>query len=139
MEEGMHCPKCSSTTAVKCGFVKKVQRYKCKNCACQYTRETRRGRPLAQKLMAVTLYLNGISLNAIGRLLDVSTPGVLDWVRRFAREHYEKPQPQGNGVVLEMDEMWHYLQKKRKRSGSGRCWILLQDRCLSGNAVIDVP
>ena len=133
----MQCPKCLSDTHVKCGFVKEIQRYKCKQCGCQYTRQTRRGRPLSQKLMAVTLYVNGLSLNAIARLLDVSTPGVLDWVRKFAREHYEKPQPQGNSVVLEMDEMWHYLQKKRKSSGSGRCWILLQDNCLSGNVVIE--
>ena len=134
----MDCPKCSSKTKVKCGFVKDVQRYKCKDCGCQYTRQTRRGRPLEQKLLAVTLYVHGLSLNAIAKLMGVSTPGILDWVRRFAREHYEKPQPQGNSVVLELDEMWHYLGKKRKNSGSGKCWILLPETCLNGNVAIEV-
>ena len=134
----MQCPKCQSKTKVKCGFVKEVQRYKCKSCGCQYTRLTRRGRPLEQKLLAVTLYVHGLSLSAIAKLFNVSTPGILDWVRRFAREHYEKLEPQGSSVVLEMDEMWHYLGKKRKNSGSGKCWILLPETCLNGNVVIEV-
>ena len=135
----MHCPKCLSTSKVKCGFVKELQRYKCQSCGCQYTRSTRRGRPTEQKLLAVTLYVHGLSLNAIAKLFGVSTPGVLDWVRRFAKEHYEKLEPQGNSVVLEMDEMWHYLEKKQKSSGFGKYWILLQGNSLTGNVAIEVP
>ena len=135
----MKCPKCESTLKVKCGFVKNNQRYKCKNCSCQYTRSTNRGRPLKQRLLAVTLYLHGMSLNSIAKLLKVSTPGVLDWVRRFARENYVKPDPEGNSVILELDEMWHYLEKKQKNSGSGKCWILLQESYLNGSVVVEAP
>ena len=115
----MHCPKCQSTQKVKCGFVKDKQRYKCKECGCQYTRSTPRGKALEQKLLAVTLYVHGLSLNAIAGMMGVSTPGVLDWVKRFAKAHYEKPAPQGDAVVLELDEMWHFIQKKNK------CWVCL--------------
>ena len=135
----MNCPKCASDQKVKCGFVKSLQRYKCKKCNCQYTRSTPRGRPLAQKLLAVTLYVHGLSLNAIAKLIGVSTSGILDWVRRFAKKHYEKLEPQGNSIVLELDEMWHYLEKKPENYGSGRCLILLRVNYLNGNVAIEVP
>ena len=133
----MHCPKCDYSIGVKNGSVKGVQRYRCKGCGCQYTREIPRGRPLRDKLLAVTLYTHGLSLNAIGKLLGVSTPGILDWVRRYARKHYTKLEPQGDAVILELDEMWHYLGKKHKNSGSGKCWIVLRDNCWNGNVAIE--
>jgi transposase len=110
----MVCPKCSASRFVKNGFVKDIQRYKCKNCACQYTRPEARGRPLSQKLLAVTLYVHGLSLNALAKLFGISTPGMLDWVRTYARRHYEKPIPTSKVLMLELDEMWHYLQKNGK-------------------------
>lgn len=116
-EVAMQCPKCDHPIGVKNGWVKGAQRYKCKECGCQYTREIPRGRPLRDKLLAVTLYTHGLSLNAIGKLLGVSTPGILDWVRRYARKHYTKLEPQGDAVILELDEMWHY-----PRLRGGRLW-----------------
>jgi transposase len=68
---------------------------------------------MRDKVLAVLLYMHGLSLNAIAKLLKVSTPAVLKWVRKFARENYEKPKP-GSAVVIEVDEMWHYLQKKEQ-------------------------
>jgi transposase len=68
---------------------------------------------MRDKVLAVLLYMHGLSLNAIAKLLKVSTPAVLKWVRKFAQENYEKPKP-GSAVVIEVDEMWHYLQKKEQ-------------------------
>ena len=39
---------------------------------------------------------------------------MLNWIRTFAKEHEEKPEPTGKTIVLELDEMWHYLKKKRR-------------------------
>ena len=69
---------------------------------------------MRDKLLATILYMHGLSLNAIARLFNVSAPAVLKWVRNFARENYEKPKP-GSAVVMEVDEMWHYLQKKNNK------------------------
>jgi insertion element IS1 protein InsB len=33
----------------------------------------------------------------------------------FAKAHYEKPEPTGKTLVLELDEMWHYVNKKRQK------------------------
>lgn len=129
----MNCPKCSSVKYVKSGHVKGVQRYQCKGCRCQFTRDTPRGRPLKTKMLAITMYLHGISLNAIGKIVGVSTPGVLDWIRRFARDNYEKPEPSGQSIIMELDEMWHYVKKRNASSGSGRLLMLIQDDYLTGN------
>jgi hypothetical protein len=40
---------------------------------------------------------------------------VLNWIRAFARVSYEKPAPAGKVIVLELDEMWHDVQKKRQK------------------------
>jgi len=67
------------------------------------------------KINAVLWYLSGISMNRIAFLLQVSVQAVLNWIRTFAKAHEEKPEPTGKTIVLELDEMWHYLKKKRQK------------------------
>ena len=130
-----NCPRCKASQTVKNGFLCNRQRYKCKVCGYQFTRTTPRGRPMRDKVLAVLLYMHGLSLNAIAKLLKVSTPAVLKWVRKFAQENYEKPKP-GSAVVIEVDEMWHYLQKKRTNSGFGRLIVAIPVSSLTGNVGI---
>lgn len=106
-------PKCSANTTVKNGFLKGKQRVKCKGCGYQFTRLTPQGRPVAEKVLAVLLYMHGLSLNSIARLLNLSTPAVLKWIRKFAMASYEKPEPTTAGII-ELDEMRHFLQKKNE-------------------------
>ena len=112
------CPKCQHEKTVKNGTAKGKPRYKCKSCRYQFTRTEPRGKPLWMKLEACLLYMSGLSLNATGTLLGVSAQAVLDWVRDFARANYEKPSP-GSVVVVELDEMWHFIQSKKTSCGSG--------------------
>ena len=136
----MHCPKCSSSLKIKSGFVKGHQRYKCKKCFCQYTRSTPRGVPLKTRLLAIYLYTHGLSMNAIAKLTGVSTPAVLRWIKKFAKDQCEMPET-GKSVVVELDEMWHYIQKNIKKSGSGRRWIMILADLSTGSAapVIAIP
>ena len=83
------------------------------------------------KREAVSLYCTGLSLNATGKRLGVSAQSVMRWVRDHAREHCPKPEPEGRAVVIELDEMWHYLKKSQNRSGSGSSWGL----CFNGQLV----
>ena len=79
------------------------------------------------KREAVSLYCTGLSLNAIGKRLGVSAQSVMRWVRDHAREHCPKPEPTaGRAVVVEIDEVWHFVQKKPTSSGSGRPSIAAQ-------------
>jgi len=117
------CPKCEECT-VKNGFVKGQQRWKCKGCNFQFTRIEPKGKPLWMKLLANLLYISGNSLNSIAKNFNVSTPSVLDWVRDFARANYEKPAP-GSAIVVELDEMWHFIGSKKRSVGSGKLLLAM--------------
>ena len=111
----MSCPKCQHTHFVKNGHINNKQRYKCKACNYQWTTEKiYRGRPPAEKALATFLYCHGLSMNAIAKMLNASPSTILEWIRNFGGEHAKPPQPQETrAVVLELDEMWHYLKKKQ--------------------------
>jgi transposase len=106
---------------IKSGHACGRQRWRCKGCGRQFTRADPRGKPVALKREAVSLYCAGLSLNAIGKRLGVSAQSVMRWVRDHARDHCPKPEPTGSrAVVVEIDEMWHFVEKRPASFGSGR-------------------
>lgn len=119
MNEKPPCPKCQSIEVVKNGKVQGKQKDKCNSCSLQFTRLTPRGRPAQEKAMAVTLYTLGLSIRAIARLIGVSPTAVLKWIKTFAKTHYEKPAP-GDAILVELDEMWHYIKSKKTSYGYGK-------------------
>jgi insertion element IS1 protein InsB len=69
----------------------------------------------------VDLYCAGLSMNAIGKRRGISAQGVMRWIRDHARDHCPKPEPEGRqAVVVEIGEMWRFVEKRRASSGSGR-------------------
>jgi transposase-like protein len=66
---------------------------------------------LWQTSLAVFLYCHGVSMNALSKMFGVRTSSVLKWIRRYATTHGAKPEPTGKAIVLECDEMWHFLKK----------------------------
>jgi transposase len=113
------------------------QRYKCKDCGYNFIDKPRRGHSEATIAFAVWLYLSGLSQRRIARLVGVSPPAVLKWIKGFTLKNVPKPVPDGEGVaVVELDEMWHFLKKSPTRSGSGRLIILMEDDSLTGSAGI---
>ena len=118
----MNCPKCSNEYCVKAGFNHSRQRYKCNNCGRQFTQTEDKN--ATKRAFALYLYAIGLSMNAIGRMLGVSPSTVLYWIRNFALKIYEKPILQGD-VVIELDEMWHFLDSKKLKYGCGRHIVAL--------------
>ena len=114
------CPACGGAALIRSGHACGRQRWRCKGCGRQFTRTAPRGKPVAMKLDAVSLYCTGLSLNAIGKRLGVSTQSVMRWVRDHAKARCPKPEPQGRALVVEIDEMWHFIEKKPSVCGSGR-------------------
>src|ERR671913_1529551 len=114
------CPACCGSVLIKSGHACGRQRWQCKGCGRQFTRITPRGKPVAMKREAVSLYCMGLSLNAVGKRLGVSAQSVIRWVRDHARDHCPKPEPTGRAIVVELDEVWHFIQKRPANSGSGR-------------------
>ena len=134
----MTCLKCGSEAIVKNGFMKGLQRYKCKNCSYQFTKNTPRGKPMKDKILALTLYLSGLSMNMIGQIVGVSAQSVMRWLRIFYSQYAEIPLPEGSVQEVEIDEMHHFLCKKNRLSGSGKYLIIKPGGLLDGNVVIVV-
>jgi len=130
-----YCPKCAAGKTVKNGNHLGRQRYRCKGCGFQFTRGTPRGRPANEKAMVILLYTLGLSFNAIARIYGLATSTVMRWVRAFAEKTYEKPEP-GQAVIVELDEMWHYLHSKKTNSGSGKLIVAIPVSSLIGNVAI---
>ena len=61
----MQCPKCDSKKSIKNGQALEKQRYKCKDCGCNFTQSHKRGAALEIKLQALRLYLKGAGLRLI--------------------------------------------------------------------------
>ena len=95
-----------------------------------------RGYPLAKKVPAVVLYLSGLSMRRTARLLGVSPATVQEWIERWAAAYATKPEPTGRAVVIELDEMGHFIKKKPTSCGSGKLTIGLQAAWLTGNAAV---
>jgi transposase-like protein len=133
---GLRCKRCGSEEHVKNGLMRGQQRYLCKDCGLNFTDTPARGKPLALKVAAVLLSISGLSMNRTAQLLGVSTPTVQAWLEQFAAAYAQKPEPEGRAVVIELDEMWHFLKKSQSRSGSGRLGIVRQGSWWTGNAAV---
>jgi len=135
----MHCRKCGSEAFVKNGFMAGAQRYKCKKCGFQFTRETPHGRPMKDKILALFLYLSGLSMNAIGNIIGVSTQSIMRWIRMFYDKFIPQNEIETKFDEIEIDEMYSYINKKKIQSGSGRLLIITLEGFSAGDVVIVVP
>ncbi len=113
------CKKCQSSKYVKSGHTRGLQRYKCKGCGCQFTETKRRGIHPALKSFAIVLYAYcGVSMGKIARLYNVSTVAVLKWIRAAALEAGPLNSVSTSDIVM-IDEMWHFVNGKKTKYGSG--------------------
>ena len=135
------CPYCESRRLIKNGSSYGVPKWRCKDCGRQTSFKPPRGEPAWKKDTAVLLYTLGLSMNAIGKLLGVSTPSLLNWLRAHATSQASRPQPEPGEavVVMDLDELWHFIKKKPTSSGSGWLLIALANDSLTGNAAIVMP
>ena len=86
-----------------------------------------------EKLMAVWIYSYGLSFKAIAELLKVSVRSVFIWVKQFAEDNYSKPIPQNESVIIELNEMWHFLHSKKEKSRFWKLTVEQQNSSLTGN------
>jgi transposase-like protein len=118
----MHCPKCRCAEAVKNGTMNQKQRYKCKQCGCNYTQSTLSRTPVTKRIEAIKLYLEGVGFRGIERLTGVPHSTLINWVKNLGAEIERlRPELTEQVMTVELDEMWHFIQKKHKNAGSG--WL----------------
>ena len=81
------CPRCGrAERQIKDGFTPAgSQRYRCKLCQTRYTLKPReQGYDEEVRLQALNLYLEGLSLREISRLLSVNHQSVANWIHGYA-------------------------------------------------------
>lgn len=132
------CLKCGSREANKSGHVKGRQRYKCKSCGYQYTSTTPKGKPFQDKVLAVVLFLAGLSMNATAAIVGVSTKTIYMWIKDFAHKHAEMPKPLGQMRELEPEEAGCYFSEKNRRQGGGGKLLVLNLGRFADESSVDI-
>ncbi|WPO81293.1 helix-turn-helix domain-containing protein [Chryseobacterium sp. JJR-5R] len=123
----MKCYKCQSEKRVKAGFIRELQRYKCKDCGCFYSVERKSDvKSPEQKRLALEMYLAGMGFRAIGKLLNISHGSVYQWVKKW-RESVSLPTSQKPLEIVELDEIKSYIENKKTGVGRGLLLIDLEN------------
>ena len=132
------CPRCDSQIVTKNGFKGTTQRWKCKECLYNFTKLEipTKGKPVLMKVFAILLYVSRMSMRGIARLFDVSPTSILNWIREFAADIRNQEIEDEQIRVLEIDEMWHFCEKKLKEFGYGKQLIVIEINLLTGNLEI---
>jgi transposase-like protein len=93
-----------------------TQRILCRNCGRTYTFEPKpRGYAEEVQEKAVRMYVEGNNLRRIGRLLDVNHQSVVNWVNAYYEKMKALLSLPPNSEVLEMEELWTFVEKKKTR------------------------
>ena len=81
--DDLRCPHCGSNWMPKHGTSRGKQTYRCGHCKYRYTPEGNRHYYSEQvKSQAVSMYLEGSSISAIGRVLKVQLGTVYSWIQK---------------------------------------------------------
>jgi transposase len=132
----LKCKKCGGTHYVKAGRIRDHQRYKCKDCGCQFTETPRRGVHPVLRSFALVLYaVCAVSQEKIGKLFGVSGVAVLKWIKA-ATDEVSEPVPHAESGIVMLDEMWHYVDGKKTKFGSGAPLMAYRVALSDGNWVI---
>ncbi len=110
------CPKCHSKYYVKNGFVRKQQRYKCKDCLCSFIHGDARNKyDNKTRNLVVRMYLNNCGFRRISEILNIPLATCFMWIKKAGRivdemvmERKEEPQ---DIEILEMDELFTFIKK----------------------------
>mgnify|MGYP001601352902 CR=1 FL=1 len=123
----MKCYKCQSERKVKAGFTRGLQRYKCKNCGCFFSVESKSDvKSIEQRRLALEMYLEGMGFRAIGRVLNISYGTVYQWVKKWG-ESVSLPKSEAPIEIVELDEIHSYVQNKKTTVGVGLLLIDLEN------------
>ncbi|MBA3825795.1 MAG: IS1 family transposase [Ktedonobacterales bacterium] len=118
----MKCTQCGQTEGqVKVGHnTSGTQRYGCRGCGHKYTPVPKHhGYDEDIRQQALRLYIDGINLRRIGRILGVSRQSVANWVKGAAQAVPAlPPTPQAAIRVAELDELYTFVGTKKIASTS---------------------
>ena len=119
MENKTKCPKCGSMNTKKNGKKDDKQRFLCKDCLKTFTDKPSRVSQQTKEF-GVALYLNNMGIRKIAKLLKVSPPAVLRWIKnahKYLENKLKKTEIKNNEPdVIELDEIYTYVKKEKSNS-----------------------
>jgi len=116
----MKCPYCQrQQNQIKAGRNPSgSQRYRCNGCERNYTPEPKeQGYSEAIRRQAVQMYVDGLNLRRIGRLLGVNHQSVANWAKAYAARLPATALPE-ESEVGELDELFTFVEHKKTGSTS---------------------
>ena len=116
----IYCPKCKSNNYVKSGIVKGRQRFRCKDCAYFFT-VLKDGKSIDPYYVvkALQLYIEGVTLREIERILGVSHVSVMNWVRQYHISRPENLEYHPTYKVFSHEELIEFIQKRSELKSAG--------------------
>ena len=132
------CKNCHQTHIAKNGFVRGKQRYKCRDCHYTFVLGDERHKHTTElkKALSIILYsLGKASFGFLAKLFGVSRTTTYYWIRHMA-DMTAEPVIADDIQAIDFDEMWHFIQSKKRNSGSSKPWIIAQGELWPGYSVV---
>ena len=114
----MQCPHCAHPDSIRYGTSRGVQYYRSQACR-RIFQTLRRGKDPALKQQACQLYLEGMGMRAIGRVLVIHHKTVSRWLVQAAQSLPASPPQTEVCSFIEIDELCTFIAKKNLNVGSG--------------------
>jgi hypothetical protein len=114
------CPKCQSQQVIKSGVINERQRFRCKQCGYSFTvlKEGKNIDPY-YVIKALQLYLEGVTLREIERILGISHVSVMNWVKKYNIKAPGNYEYHPTYKVLTHTELMDFFSVKESLKSSG--------------------
>jgi len=114
------CPKCKKQDCVKSGIINERQRYKCKSCEYFFTvnKDGKNTDPY-YVVKAIQLYVEGVSLREIERILGISHVSVRNWVKKYNIERPVSNEYHPTYKIFSHEELQVYLADRKNLQATG--------------------
>ena len=114
----MQCPHCAHPDSIRYGTSRGVQPYR--RQACRRIFQTlRQGKDPALKQQACQLYLEGMGMRAISRVLGIHHKTVSRWLVQAAQALLASSAQTEACSFIEINELCTFIAKKNPNVGSG--------------------
>lgn len=128
------CGHCGESNYRLNGQAHGKQRYFCKVCERNFSvREPKAPEKLSlQKVLVILFYGTGrTSYQHLAKLFGVCPATIIKWVKKYG-ETIAQPEVSADLEHIEIDEMWHFLNKKKTSFGCSKLLIEQREKLLPG-------
>jgi transposase-like protein len=131
------CKDCESSKYIKNGFVQGVQRYRCKQCGCNFVEGDKRIKYGSHDhLKVIKLYLENCGIRSIERITGIRNSQISKWIENTAayiRKQLKMSQHQVKTIqdieIMELDELCTFVKKdQRTEENTSSYGLLLIDQ-----------